>query len=55
MDIAWAFRCNTCGYQRQLMGITEDLTSSGGGCPCCGSAQWHIYAKDDQGQVRVVL
>lgn len=54
MDIAWAFRCDACGYQCRLRRAMDDPTTSSGACPCCGSTQWHIYAKDDHGQVHVI-
>ena len=54
MDVAWAFRCDTCHYQVRLKNAADDPTSSSGCCPACGSVAWRIYAKDDQGHVRVV-
>lgn len=54
MDIALAFRCDACGYQCRLRRAMEDPTTSTGACPCCGGVQWHIYAKDDRGKVRVI-
>lgn len=53
MDIAWAFRCDACGYQCRLRPM-DDPTTSSGVCPCCGGVQWHIYAQDDHGHVRVI-
>lgn len=54
MDIAWAFRCDTCGFPQRMVSPDEDVTTSTGACPCCGSKSWHLYAKDDQGRVRII-
>lgn len=55
MDVAFAFRCDECGWQRKMSHLAEDPTSSRGACPTCGGNRWHIYAKDENGQVRVVM
>lgn len=53
-DVAFAYRCLDCGNQSKLLGIFDDPTTTSGACPACGSRNWHIYAKDDQGRVRIV-
>ncbi len=54
-DVAFAFRCDECEFQRRMDSFDDDPTTSSGGCPCCGGDRWHIYAKDENGKVRVVV
>ena len=53
-DRAWVFRCQACGEAFRLRNSFEDPTTSTGCCRLCGSRDWHIYAKDDQGRVHIV-
>lgn len=39
----------------QLDFLTGDAPTSSSSCRLCGGARWHIYAKDDQGRVCVVV
>lgn len=55
MDVAYAFRCHDCGWQRKMRRFDDDPTTSTGCCPTCGGQRWNIYAKDEHGQVRVIV